>query len=85
MNGMAKYSEAQKRAVAKYQKANYDTICLRLPKGYRDDVLRPAAESIGESVHSFIQKAVYDRVDGLGKKSETDTPSRADDAPMRLF
>lgn len=59
---MARYSEAQKKAVAKYQKKAYDDIRLRLPKGYKDDILKPAADRAGESVNSFIKKAIEERI-----------------------
>lgn len=66
---MARYSEAQKRAVAKYQKKAYDTICLRLPKGYKEKTLQPAAEKSGESVMGFIKKAIAERIEHLDKES----------------
>ena len=54
---MAIRSEAQKKAVAKYNAANYDTIYLRVPKGEKDRI-RSYAESLGESVNSFIYRAI---------------------------
>ena len=40
-------SEAQKRAVAKYNNANYDKLTVRIKKGQRD-ILKAHAEEQGE-------------------------------------
>ena len=50
-------TEAQRRAVAKYVKNNYDEIKLRIPKGQRD-LWRAAAEKAGESLNAFVIRAV---------------------------
>ena len=47
-------SLAQSRSNDKYKRANYDDIKLRVPKGYRDSVLRVAAESEGMSLNEYI-------------------------------
>ena len=49
--------KANQKAVAKYTKANYDDIKVRVPKGKRD-IIRLHAEAMGESVNSFIQRAI---------------------------
>ncbi len=54
---MAIKSEAQKRAVAKYNANNYDRVELRLEKGKKEAV-RKYAESIGKSLNSFINEAI---------------------------
>lgn len=50
-------SKAQQRAVNKYMAANYDRINLTMPKGRKDEI-KAHAESRGESVNSFINRAI---------------------------
>ena len=47
------YSEAQKRATAKYVKANLDDIKIRVPKGKRE-IYKAAAELAGKSLNQYI-------------------------------
>lgn len=54
---MAIKSDANRRAVAKYKKENYDQIQLRVPKGDKDR-LKQHAESQGESLNGFINRAI---------------------------
>lgn len=55
-------SEAQKRASQRYEQKSYDKILVRFPKGYSEDVLKPAAERAGESVNAYVQGAIADRI-----------------------
>lgn len=55
-------SEAQRRAVAKYNAANYDRIELRVEKGKKDAYKAHAAQQ-GETLNSFIQRAVDEAVE----------------------
>lgn len=50
-------SDSQKRAVAKYNAANYDRIELRVEKG-KKDIIKAHAEKKGESVNAFINRAI---------------------------
>ena len=50
-------SKAQQRAVAKYTRANYDEITVRVPKGEKE-IIKAHAESMGESVNAFIGRAI---------------------------
>lgn len=50
-------SKAQQKAVSRYIKANYDRLELTVPKGQKD-VIKAHAESQGESVNGFINRAV---------------------------
>ena len=54
-------SKAQQRAVAKYMRANYDEIKIRIPKGARDEI-RQHADRQGESVNAFIQRAIREQI-----------------------
>lgn len=52
-----KYTEAQKRASAKYQAEKTDDIRVRVPKGTKDR-WRAKAEAQGKSLQRFIIDAV---------------------------
>ncbi len=52
-------SKAQQRAVMKYTKENYDEFKIRMPKG-RKDVIKAHAESRGESLNGFINRAIQE-------------------------
>ena len=57
-----KVSEAQRRAVAKYNAANYDRVELRLDKG-RKEAVKAHAESQGESLNAFINRAILETME----------------------
>lgn len=61
-------SKAQQKAVNKYIKENYDVFQIRMPKG-KKDIIKAHAESKGESVNSFINRAVDETIkrDGENK------------------
>lgn len=52
-------SEAQKKAVAKFNAANYDRVELRLPKGQKQ-TLKDHAESRGETLNGFVNRAIQE-------------------------
>ena len=58
---MAKISDAQKKAVAKYNAANYDRIELRVDKGMKN-VIKSHAEQNGESLNKFINRAINETI-----------------------
>ena len=66
---MAIKSDANRRAVAKYKKANYDQIQLRVPRGDRDR-LKNHAEAHGESLNAFINRAITETVSRDGTATE---------------
>ena len=51
------YSEAMLRAIKKYEAEKIDRISLRVPKG-KKEVIQKFAEDQGESVNSFINRAI---------------------------
>ena len=55
-------SKAQQRAVSKYMKENYDEIKVRVEKG-KKGIIKAHAESIGESVNAFIQRAIAETIE----------------------
>lgn len=54
-------SKAQQKAVNKYIKENYDVFQIRMPKG-KKDIIKAHAESKGESVNGFINRAVDETI-----------------------
>lgn len=56
-------SKANQKAVAKYMKANYDDIKVRVPKGERDVIKAHAEEYDGGSVNGFIQRAIKETME----------------------
>ena len=50
-------SESRKKANQKWDSANLDRMSLALPKGSRDRI-RAFAETQGESVNSFVKRAI---------------------------
>ena len=54
---MAKYSDAQKEATARYNKKTYERIDLVVKKGQRE-ILKEFAASQGKSLNRFILDAV---------------------------
>ena len=46
-------SDAQKRAVAKYNAANYDRIEIKVPKGRKADI-EAHAKAKGESINGLV-------------------------------
>ena len=62
-------SKAQQKAVSKYMKANYDQTQVRMPKGQKD-IIKAHADSMGESVNGFINRAIEETMDRDKEKSE---------------
>ena len=62
-------SEAQKKAVAKYNAANYERIELRVEKGQKD-IIKAHAESKGESLNGFINRAISETMEKEPKTGE---------------
>ena len=56
---MAIRSEAQKKAVAKYNSANYEQILVRVNRGEKE-VLSAHALSRGESLNAFANRALHE-------------------------
>lgn len=54
---MARYSDAQKEATARYNKKTYDRIDVIVPKGKRQ-VIKDFAASQGKSLNKFICDAI---------------------------
>lgn len=61
-------TQAQRRAVGRYEAANYDKVLVRLPKGEREQI-KSAADAAGESLNAYIVGAIRDRMGG-GKSTQ---------------
>ena len=55
-------TKAQQKATAKYIKANYDEIKIRTLKGKRD-IIKAHAEAHGDSLNSYINRAIDERME----------------------
>lgn len=60
-------SESQRKAVAKYNAANYDRVELRLPKGKKETV-QTHAEAQWESLNGFINRAISETMERDSEK-----------------
>jgi len=60
-------SKAQQRATAKYVKSVYDRIEAKVPKG-KKELIQAHAEGRGESVNSFINRAIDETIERDGKQ-----------------
>jgi predicted HicB family RNase H-like nuclease len=58
---VAAYTEAQKRAIIKYQKEHTDNIQMRFPKGTKDR-WQAAAAAAGVSMTQFVKLAVDEAI-----------------------
>lgn len=58
-------SQAHIRASSKYNKANYEEVKIRVPKGYRDNVLKVAASASGVSLNEFVLSAVAQAIKNM--------------------
>lgn len=63
-------SKANQRAVAKYTKANYDDVKVRVPKGFRDAIKAHAEKHDGGSVNGFIQRAIRETIERDNEKDQ---------------
>lgn len=56
-------TEAQKRAIEKYQKANYDFIKIRLNKGEKETI-QSNAEKQGKSINQYLRDLIFSEGQG---------------------
>ena len=64
-------SKANQRAVHKYVKNNYDRMELTVPKG-KKDIIKATAEALGESVNTYINRAVDERMERYNAAAPAD-------------
>ena len=56
-----KVSKAERGAVQKYVKNNYDRVVLTLPKGKRDEI-KKYAEMDNKSMNAYIIQAIKEKI-----------------------
>lgn len=64
-------TKAQQRAVNKYVKANYDRVEFKTPKG-KKSIIQTHATAQGESVNSFINRAIDETIERDNGANEVD-------------
>jgi predicted HicB family RNase H-like nuclease len=52
---------AQRKAVGRYERDNYDKVLLRMPQGERER-MKEAADAAGQSLNAYILDAIRDRM-----------------------
>lgn len=57
-----RYTEAQAKAAKKYLKESVEDIRIRVPKGQKD-IIKAAAESVGESLNTYVRNAIDRRME----------------------
>ena len=60
------YSEAQKKAVKKYNEKSYDEIKLRVKKGNKE-IIQKYAESKNETVNKMINRLIENEIPSIRK------------------
>lgn len=55
-------SDAQRRAVNKYNAGHYDAVTVRMKKGERD-AIHAHADGQGESLNAFINRAIAETME----------------------
>lgn len=65
-NKKREYTQAQNKATQKYIKNNYDSVMLRMPKGKKEQI-KAHAESRGESLNGFVNRAIDETIDRESK------------------
>lgn len=56
---------AQRKAVGKYESANYDKVLIRMYKGERETI-KAAADRVGLSLNAYIMETVRERLENEG-------------------
>lgn len=56
-----KYTEARKEGNRRWDAANLDRVSIAMPKG-KKDIIKAHADSQGESVNSFVNRAIDETI-----------------------
>ena len=46
----------------KYQSANYDRINILVPKNYKEEIVKPAADGAALSISAYIIEAINEKI-----------------------
>ena len=76
-------SEARKRANAKYNQKAYDRIEVKVKKGKKEQI-REFAESQGESINAFINRAIAEAM-GEAERKQIAKQRRRNDISVELL
>ena len=76
-------SEARKRANAKYNQKAYDRIEVKVKKGKKEQI-REFAESQGESINAFINRAIAEAM-GEAERKQIEKQRRRNDISVELL
>lgn len=60
-------SESMDRAIKKYEQEKVDRVVFRVPKGMKEQI-QTHAEKMGESLSSFLNRAVQETIDRDNQK-----------------
>lgn len=63
--GNGKVTDAQARATAKWESANYDRVLIRFPKGTKDRI-----QATGHTVNGFVKQAVLQALESIEKTKD---------------
>jgi uncharacterized protein (DUF1778 family) len=77
-------SEARKRANAKYNLKAYDRIELKVSKGKKEKI-RLFAQEQGESINSFVNRAIAEAMGEVPRKQETAKPKQKREMSVELL
>ena len=71
-----KYTEARKQGNKKWDAANLDRVSLVMPKGHKD-IIKAHANSRGESVNAFINRAIENQMERDNSAAPADAEQSA--------
>lgn len=77
-------SEARKRANAKYNLKAYDRIELKVAKGKKEEI-RLFAQQHGESINSFVNRAIAEAMGQIQRKQEDAKPKQKKEMSVELL
>ena len=77
-------SEARKRANAKYNLKAYDRIELKVAKGKKEEI-RIFAESNGESINAFVNRAIAEAMNEVPRKEAQAKPKAKREMSVELL
>lgn len=59
------YSQAQKRATAKYKAENYKRVPFDVSKEFYEGSIKPAIKQYGKTMNKFLKDAVSEKIDRM--------------------
>lgn len=59
------YSDAQRRATAKYKEKAYKRVPFDVPNAFYNDMIKPAVDQAGTSLNKFLKEAVTEKIERM--------------------